>query len=153
MKTFNQFIVEHGVPRSYKAFHGTKSPQLITSFSPGSSFSPNVEMAKRYIKQGGSYSQDGPNRLYKVEVSFANPSTYSTQDRLRTMISNFYTDPKFKRQMLGSGIDALVYGIPNMDSDCVIVPIKSSQQIKILDVKEFTDLELEKGEYLNWAGS
>lgn len=146
MGHFRQFMEQSS--KTVIAFHGTKS--AVQSFGPLSSFSPNVEMAKRYIKIGGSFNTPGPNRLYKVEITYSNPDTVSTQDNLRKRIMEYHTRPAFKLWIKQSKIDAFVYGIPNLDSDCVIAPISSSQ-VRIIDHRDFTDEDINNGSYLTWA--
>jgi hypothetical protein len=138
--------------RKVIAFHGTKHPEQISEFMPATSFSPNIEMAKRYIGSGGSYASIGPNWIYKVEIVYFRPYGVSTQERARETISKFISDRKFKKSLLDQGYDAIVYGIPSLDSDCVIAPLKK-EMVKILDARTFSNEELNGGGYLTWAES
>jgi hypothetical protein len=130
------------------AYHGTKSAQPIATFSVPSSFTTNIEMARGYINKGGSYYQDGKNQIYTVQVTYSRPYQVSTQQKLRDTLLKFNTDRAFKKSILSQGYDAFTYGIPNFDSDAIIAPIKSSSQVKIVKVNEYTDEELQAGAYL-----
>ena len=150
MKTFFEWYESQSF-RRYIAFHGTKFPQIIEKFDVPTSFAAKVEMALRYVKQGRYYNENNFGRIYKVEITTAKPYVVSTQERMREMISKIVTDKKFKKEILSEGYDTLMYGIPNLDSDSIITPIKSPDQIKIIDMFQLNgEKEHDKG-YMLWG--